>query len=202
MSSGDQRSRVRSQPMSKSLTAAERIAVLQRFVDSYGDDLVAVRAALADPATPEAAQRVLVGGLNYSLDMLDMFPDHYKGLGVADDGIVLRLAAKLAVAAGASNAKLANLAAEASEVAAVFENLAAPLEQLVARMPDREVRGRTATKILSHKDTRIMFDADVGREAKRYVAQPIDTSAEGPERALIELRKMVESALKKAGISS
>ena len=188
--------------MSKSLTAQERVAVLQRFVDGYGADLVAVRAALADPGTPEAAQRLLVGGLNYSLDMLDMFPDHFKGLGMADDGIVLRLAAKLAVAAGATDPKLATLAAEASDVAAVFENLAAPLEQLVAKLPDREVRGRTATKILSHKDTRIMFDADIGREAKRYVAQPIDTSVEGPERALVELRKMVEHALKKAGISS
>lgn len=46
-----------------------------------------------------------------------------------------------------------------------------------------------------------MFDADVGREAKRYVVQQIDTSAEGPERAVIELRKMVEHALKKAGIT-
>ena len=94
--SGVQRSRVRSRHMSKLLTAEQRVAVLQRFVDSYAEDLVAVRAALADPATPEGAQRVLVGGLNYSLDMLDMFPDHYKGLGVADDALVLRLAAKQA----------------------------------------------------------------------------------------------------------
>lgn len=178
-----------------------KISVLQGFVDRYADDLGTVRTACADPATPEAAQRVLIGALNYALDMLDMFPDHYKGLGVADDAIVLRLAAKLAVAAGATQSSLLTLAAEATDVATVFENLAAPLEQLVAKLPEREVRGRTAAKILSHKDTRIMFDADVGREAKRHVAQPIDTTAEGPERALIELRKMIEHALKKAGIT-
>ena len=189
------------QHMSTSLTAKEKVAVLQRFVDRHAEDLVAVRAALADPATPEPAQRLLIGGLNYSLDMLDMFPDHYKGIGVADDAIVLRLAAKLAVAAGATNGTLTTLANEANEVAIVFENLIGPLEQLVAKMPDREVRGRTATKILSHKDTRISFDADVGREAKRYVAEEINTKVEGAERVLIELRKMVESALKKAGIT-
>jgi uncharacterized membrane protein YkvA (DUF1232 family) len=183
-------------------TAEQKIAVLQRFVNTYGEDLLAVRAALAEPSVPEAAQRVLIGGLNYALDMLDMFPDHYKGLGVADDAIVLRLAAKLAVAAGASSTTLAALAAQADEVVSLFDKLAAPLEKLVATFPDREVRGRTAAKILSHKDTRIMFDADIGREAKRQTPQVIDTSVEGPERALIELRKMVEHALKKAGIST
>jgi uncharacterized membrane protein YkvA (DUF1232 family) len=188
--------------MSASPTAEHKIAVLQQFVNSYGEDLLAVRAALAEPSTPEAAQRVLIGGLNYALDMLDMFPDHYKGLGVADDAIVLRLAAKLAVAAGASSAALVALATEAGEVTSLFDKLAAPLEKLVATFPDREVRGRTAASILSHKDTRIMFDADIGREAKRQTQQVIDTSVEGPERALIELRKMVAHALEKAGIST
>jgi uncharacterized membrane protein YkvA (DUF1232 family) len=182
--------------------ADKKIATLQRYVNSYADDLIAVRATLAERSTPEAAQRVLIGALNYALDMLDMFPDHYKGLGVADDAIVLRLAAKLAVAAGASSPTLTKLAGEASEVTTIFDKLAMPLERLVATFPDREVRGRTAAKILSHKDTRIMFEADVGREAKRHAPQPIDTSVEGPERALIELRKMVEHALKKAGIGA
>lgn len=182
-------------------TPEQKIAVLQRFVNTYAEDLLAVRAALGEAATPEAAQRVLIGGLNYALDMLDMFPDHYKGLGVADDAIVLRLAAKLAVAAGASSPALVALAGQAGDVTTIFDKLAAPLEKLVATLPDREVRGRTAAKILSHKDTRIMFEADIGREAKRITPQIIDTSVEGPERALIELRKMVEHALKKAGIA-
>jgi uncharacterized membrane protein YkvA (DUF1232 family) len=182
------------------LTAEDKVAVLQRFVDSFATDLLAVRGALGDAKTPEAAQRLLIGGLNYALDMLDIFPDHYKGLGVADDAIVLRLASKLAFAAGATDDQLAKLAAEVIDVSAVFEDLTGRLEQLVAQMPDREVRGRTASKILSHKDTKIMFDADVGREAKRYVVQKIDTSVEGPARALIELRKMIDSALSKAGI--
>jgi len=185
-------------------TAQAKIEILQRFVNRYGDDLAVVGGALGDASTPQAAQRLLIGALNYGLDMLDMFPDHYKGLGVADDAIVLRLAAKLAVAQGATNEPLVALAGEASDVTQVFDDLATPLEKLVQTFPEREVRGRTADKILGHKDTLIMFDADVSREAKRVTAQPeqpIDTDVGGPDRAIIELRKMIEHALKKAGIA-
>ena len=80
----------------------------------------------------------------------------------------------------------------------MFGDLTPRLEKLVEQLPDREVRGRTANKILTHKDTRVMFDADVGREAKRHVAETIDTKVEGAERAIIELRKMIEAALTKA----
>lgn len=188
--------------MAESGTATRKVEILQRFVNGYADDLGVVGGALGDPTTPPAAQRLLIGALNYGLDMLDMFPDHYKGLGVADDAIVLRLAARLAVAAGATNAELATLAGEADQVGTVFGELVGPLEKLVATFPDREVRGRTADKILGHKDTLIMFDADVSREAKRVTAAPIETGIESPERAIIELRKMIEHALKKAGIAS
>lgn len=181
--------------------AAEKIEILQGFVNRYSEDLMLVGAALGDPSTPPPARRLLIGALNFALDMLDIFPDHFKGLGVADDAIVLRLAAKLAVAAGATHEGLGKLAAEAADVSKVFEDLSPRIEQLVAKFPDREVRGRTADKILAHKDTMIMFDADITREAKRHTAQKIDTSAQGPERALIELRKMIESALQKADIA-
>ncbi len=181
------------------MSAEAKLEILQRMVDRYADDLRVVQAALADAGTPPAAQRALVGALNYGLDQLDMFPDHFKGLGIADDAIVLRLAAKQAVAAGAEDAALAGLAEECTDVATVFEDLAGPLDKLVAKLPDREVRGRTADKILSHKDTRISFDAEISREAKRHTPQPVDMTG-GAERAIIELRKMAEAALKKAGL--
>jgi uncharacterized membrane protein YkvA (DUF1232 family) len=179
------------------LTEEDKLQILQRFVDSYPTDLIAVRDASHDGSTPEAAQRFLIGGLNYALDMLDIYPDHSKGIGLADDAIVLRLAAKLAFAAGAKHPTIEALAADAKHVSTIFEDLAAPFEKLVAQFPDREVRGRTAAAILSHKDTRIMFDADIGREAKRQAPHPI-VSTEGAARTLIELRKMVDHALKRA----
>jgi uncharacterized membrane protein YkvA (DUF1232 family) len=178
----------------------ESLAILQRFVDHYADDLVTVQSALADSSTPEAARRPLVGGLNYALDMLDMFPDHMKGLGVADDALVLRLSAKMAVAAGAAHPALGQLAGEAGDVASLFGELTPALEKFVAKLPERTVRGRTTDQILKDKDARTLFDADVTREAKRYKPQQIDVSAGGPERALIELRKMAQHSLKKAGV--
>ncbi len=184
-----------------STTAEEKVAILQRFVDRYANDLRVVVSALGDAATPPAAQRLLAGGLNYGLDMLDMFPDHYQGLGIADDAIVLRLAAKLAVAAGATDPALAGLADEADQVEAVFDDLAGPLEALVAKLPERAVRGRTADRIVEHGDTRVGLIGDVGREAKRHVAAPIVVEG-GAERAIIELRKMAEHGLKKAGIAT
>ena len=182
-----------------SLSAEEKIQVLQRFVDNFPKDLVAVRAVVADANTPADAQRFLIGGLNYALDMLDIFPDNNKGIGIADDAMVLRLCAKLAHKAGALDPAIEALAVDANLVTALFEDLAAPLERLVSQFPDREVRGRTATKIMGHKDTRVMFDADVGREAQRVVPAPI-AMKEGPERTVTELRKMLEAALKRAGV--
>jgi uncharacterized membrane protein YkvA (DUF1232 family) len=180
-----------------SLSPEDQLAVLQRFVNSFQQDLLAVHSALADASTPEPAKRFLIGGLNYALDMLDIFPDHHKGIGIADDAIVLRVSARLARDAGATSPAIDALATDANLVTVLFEDLAGPLEKLVAQFPDREVRGRTATKILGHKDTHIMFDGDIAREAKRHQPQPLGTS-DSAHRHVIELRKMLEHALKRA----
>jgi uncharacterized membrane protein YkvA (DUF1232 family) len=182
-----------------SLTADDKLFILQRFVNKFAEDLTTVRAIVADPSTPEAAQRVLIGALNYALDKLDIFPDHHKGIGLADDAIVLRLAARLAWAAGATSPALEPLALDANNVTALFEDLAAPLEKLVSTLPDREVRGRTAAKIIGHKDTRVGFDADIAREVKKITPQSIGTGADGA-RQVGELHKMVRAALQRAGL--
>ncbi len=180
-----------------SLPPDDQLAVLQRFVNQFPADLLAAHGALSDPTTPELARRYLIGGLHYAFDMLDMFPDHHKGIGIADDAIVLRIAAKLARAAGATAPAIETLATDANLVSVMFEELVGPLEKLVESLPDREVRGRTAAKILAHKDTRIMFDADVAREAKSIRPRPIGT---GPEalRMVEELRKMMLASLTRA----
>lgn len=180
-----------------SLTAEDKLVILQRFVNNFQQDLLAVHAALGDAGTPDAAKPFLIGGLNYAMDNLDMYPDHNKGIGLADDAIVLRLAARLARAAGATSQPIEDLATEANLVTAMFEELAGPLEKMVAKFPEREVRGRTAAKILGHKDTRIMFDADIGREAKRHGPQSLGTG-DAATRSVGELQKMFEHALKRA----
>jgi uncharacterized membrane protein YkvA (DUF1232 family) len=72
--------------------AGGAIALLQRLVDGFGLDVGRLRAALDDAQTPPGSRRTLVGALNYVLDALDIFPDHYQGLGLVDDALVLRLA--------------------------------------------------------------------------------------------------------------
>lgn len=177
-----------------SLTAEDKVFVLQRFVNSYGQDLLVLQAALADPATPPEAQQLLIGALNYGLDNQDMFPDHRGPIGVADDAIVLRIAAKLARAAGAKFAGLESLALDANNVINLFPDLAGPLEKLVTTLARKEVRGRNADKILSHGLSRVAFDADIVKEAQKFTPERIATKANAP-RVIDELYKAMKDTI-------
>jgi uncharacterized membrane protein YkvA (DUF1232 family) len=180
-----------------SQTADDTLFVLQRFVNSYAQDMLEAHTALWDPSTPPEAQRYLIGGLNYALDKLDMFPDHRGTIGVVDDACVLRLAAKLARAAGAKHAALEALALDANNVVNLFGNLAAPFEQYVKQLPNREVRGRTADKLLTRNVSRAEFDADVLNEAKNFKPERVTTKANAA-RVVDELYRSVRDTLIRA----
>jgi uncharacterized membrane protein YkvA (DUF1232 family) len=179
-----------------SLTAEDKVFVLQRFVNSYGSDLLTLHAALV-PSTPEAAQRFLIAGLNYALDKMDMVPDHRGPIGVADDAIMLRIATKLARAEGAKQSALEPLGLDANNVINLFEDLAAPLERLVALYQTREVRGRTPDKILTHNASRAAFDRDITNEAKQFKPGKIATTADSP-RVITELYTAMKDTITKA----
>jgi len=178
----------------------DTIATLQRYVDAYTSDIAAAQAALGDESLPVPARRLVVGALNYVLDSLDMFPDHYKGLGVADDAMVLRLGAAQAVAAGAQNPDLARLGADAAEIRAMLPDLADALDKFVAALGERTVRGRTVDQIIDSKDVRVMFEGDLGREIKRHQPSQIEVGSLGAQAVVKEMEKMLRSGLKKAGI--
>jgi uncharacterized membrane protein YkvA (DUF1232 family) len=179
------------------LPEEDQLLVLQRFVNNFSNDLLAVRDALAD-APPEAAA-YLIGGLNYALDQLDIFPDHFQGVGIADDAMVLRIACKLAKAAGCHHPDVERLSMDSNLVMAMFDDLSGPLEKLVSQFPERDVRSRTAATILGSKDIRASFEADIGREAKRHA--PVELPAgDAAGRTTKELKKMIEAALKRAGL--
>jgi uncharacterized membrane protein YkvA (DUF1232 family) len=182
-----------------SLPPEDQLLVLQRFVNQFPTDLLAVHSELSEPSMTDMARRYLIGALNYAFDKLDIYPDHNKGIGIADDAIVLRIAAKLARAEGASSPTIEALATDANLVTVIFDELAPPLEKLVASFPDREIRGRTAAKILAHKDTRVMFDADVVREARQIKPQSIGTGPQAIQK-VTELRKMIVNTLTRAGL--
>lgn len=183
------------------MTGEESLAILQRFVDHYATDLATVQAAVAEAATPAGARRPLVAALAYAVDDFDFFPDNTRGLGTADDAIVLRLAARAAVKAGAAGAALAKLAGDAADVERMFGDQMPALEQLVAALADRRVKGKTTDEVLASKDALVMLAANVEREARAYQPHPIERTG-GPERALIEVKKMFTHALKKAGVTA
>ncbi len=176
------------------------IETLQKLVDGFAMDVGRVRAALADDKTPEAARRVLVGALNYVIDSWDMFPDHYQGLGVADDAVMLRLAAAAALATGAVHRGLQQLAGEMKAVRELLGDLTDGLEKLCALLPDREVKGRTASAILKDADVRALFEADLNRCLKKHQPGKIEPPPHGPDALITELRKMVKSSLQKGGL--
>jgi uncharacterized membrane protein YkvA (DUF1232 family) len=180
--------------------AEDSLAVLERFVSGYTDAVSVAMEALTDEQTPEPARRVLCGVLNYVLDLLDIFPDHYQGLGVADDAMLLRLGAKKAVAAGAKQAALRELGAEAGDIETVLGELAAPLEEYVDKLSERTVRGRTVSQILADKAVFASFANDIQRQVSTYKAKPIDSSLSA-DYHVSELRRMVKHALKKAGLA-
>ena len=181
------------------MNGAESLAILQRFVDHYAEDIGTLQAALADAATPAPARRLIVGALAYSIDKFDFFPDSTKGLGTVDDAIILRLAAKAAHAAGATHDGLTRLAGDAMHLTTMFGDLAPALDRLVGALPDRAVNGKKADEVLASKDAMVMLEANLGRELKKYKPQPIEVTG-GPERALVEVRKMFEHAIKKTGV--
>lgn len=175
------------------------LATLQELVDGFSLDVGRVRAALADDKTDPASQKLLIGALSYVIDTWDMFPDHYRGVGLADDAMVLRVAAHLAQQRGATHRGITHLAGEMPVVRELLGDLVEPLEQFCAALPERQVGGRKVDAILADKDVRAGFEGDLNRLAKK--PQPVKISAPptGPQALVSELRKMMKSALTKAG---
>src|SRR3954467_8955965 len=113
------------------------LEMLQKLLDGFSLDVGRVRAALAGEKTEEAARKLLVGALSYVIDTWDMFPDHYRGVGLADDALVLRVTAKLALDTGGSHRGLQHLAGDLPVVRTLLGELAEPLERFCAALPQR-----------------------------------------------------------------
>src|SRR3954453_7520886 len=175
------------------------LETLQELVEGFSLDVGRVRAALADDKTEEAARKLLVGALSYVIDTWDMFPDHYRGVGLADDALVLRVASALALQAGASHRGLQHLAGEMNVVRTLLGELADPLERFCASLPERKFGNRTVTTILADADVRAVFEADLNRLAKKQSSVKVSAPPAGATSLVSELRKMMKSALTKEG---
>jgi uncharacterized membrane protein YkvA (DUF1232 family) len=177
------------------------LETLQELVDGFSLDVGRVRAALADDKTQEPARQLLVGALCYVIDTWDMFPDHYRGVGLADDALVLRVASALALQAGASHRGLQHLAGEMNVVRTLLGDLADPLEQFCAALPERTFGNRTVATILADADVRAVFEGDLNRLGKKQASVKITPPPAGAASLSSELRKMMKSALTKAGFT-
>jgi uncharacterized membrane protein YkvA (DUF1232 family) len=177
----------------------DSIAKLQGYVDRFAADAHLLQVVLEQPGVPDPARLALIGALNYVLDVVDIFPDNYPGLGMADDAMVIRLAAAQAVAQGAKHEGLARLAEEAVGVRELLGDLADPLDRFVAVLPDRSVRGRNASRIMADPDRHAIFEAEVSRELAAFVPSQIEVSR-GAANLLRELDRMMREALVKAGV--
>jgi uncharacterized membrane protein YkvA (DUF1232 family) len=177
--------------------AGGAIALLQRLVDGFGLDVGRLRAALDDAQTPPGSRRTLVGALNYVLDALDIFPDHYQGLGLVDDALVLRLAAVQAVTDGAAHRGLRQLAADDRDVRAIVGSSYDGLYALVQSLAERPVRGRAPAQILADPDMRSIFEADLNRLSKRHQTAKIEPIPGSDLAVLEELQRMIRAALKR-----
>jgi uncharacterized membrane protein YkvA (DUF1232 family) len=175
------------------------LETLQELVDGFSLDVGRVRAALADEKTGESAQKLLIGALSYVIDTWDMFPDHYRGVGLADDALVLRVASSLALRAGASHRGLQHLAGELNVVRTLLGDLVEPLEQFCAALPDRTFGNRKVAAIIGDADVRAGFEGDLTRLAKKQQSVKIALPPTGAQTLLSELRKMMKSALTKEG---
>jgi uncharacterized membrane protein YkvA (DUF1232 family) len=183
------------------MTEDATLETLQKLVDGFSLDVGRVRAALADDKTTEPARRLLVGALSYVIDTWDMFPDHYRGVGLADDALVLRVASQLALQAGASHRGLQYLAGEMSVAHTLLGDLVEPLEKFCAALPDRAFGNRNTTAILGNADVRAVFESDLNRLAKRQQSVKIAPPPAGAASLAGELRKMLKSALVKEGFA-
>ena len=175
------------------------LETLQKLIDGFFLDVGRVRAALADDKTEEGARKLLVGGLSYVIDTWDMFPDHYRGVGLADDALVLRVVSSLALRAGASHRGLQHLAGDLAVVRTLLGDLADPLEQFCAALPARTFGNRTVATILADPDVRAVFEGDLNRLAKKQQPVKITPPPTGSQTLVSELRKMMKSALTKEG---
>ena len=70
----------------------------------------------------------------------------------------------------------------------------------MAALPERAVRGRTASQILTSKDARAFFEGDLGRELGRHKPSTIEVATMSADAVVAELKKMTRHALKKAGL--
>ncbi|MCS6914702.1 MAG: hypothetical protein RMK29_19800 [Myxococcales bacterium] len=155
------------------------------------DAEVLLEAALSE-AVPSQARRLLLGSLDYLPRQFDLIPDHWGGMGALDDAFVLRVGAMLARKAGLGPLRLdldldfQRLAADTDTIRSLLGDVYPLLVAYVVRLPDLEVRGRTADRILADPQVRDQFLRELRHSLQQPAPPPLSDEA-----ALEQIRRFI-----------
>ncbi len=136
--------------MSGTVRAALRF---EEWTGQLSSDLDATFVLTGDERIAPQGRRFLAGALSYSLQQLDIIPDH-EDAGSIDDAIVLRvsfgLSAEHAAKAGVEDASMfARMTNDEDEIRAFFgDAMFAKIRRFVVELADRPVRGRTTDQVI------------------------------------------------------
>jgi uncharacterized membrane protein YkvA (DUF1232 family) len=163
------------------------------WLSKLGEDAEQLSSVLSVEEVPQTARQAVTGGLNYLFKSLDLIPDGIDDIGYLDDAFVLRVAARHAVAAGASEQALARLGAEASQVEGFLADNYGRLDRYVVSLRTGAARGRTVQEILGSEKTLEDFLNDVRNFAGSYAPPAFSRDP----KSLIKLRAFFDAKLPK-----
>lgn len=175
------------------------IDTLNRWMQTLPIDAAVLLEVLLDDRAGAQARRLCAGALGYLLRKIDLIPDHFEGLGRADDAFVLRLAAAQALEAGLERLpdttalEVLRLANEATLVQACLGGLYAPLCAFVTTLAEAPFRHRHAAQIVAGGEPREQFLRELRDELNDYQAAPIVGDAR--RRAVAEIKLFLMAKL-------
>ena len=173
---------------------ARYLETFPAWLRNLGEDASNLVEALNAPGVPDAARRVLAGGLNYVFKSVDLIPDGIDDIGYLDDAFVLRVTSSHALAAGLTAEAapaVAALAADADLVKSFLADDYSRLDTYVQGLRRSTARGRSVDDILAGGAAGGDFTADVKGFARSYSAP----SFAREEKNLIKLRAFFDARL-------
>jgi uncharacterized membrane protein YkvA (DUF1232 family) len=163
------------------------------WLNKLGEDAEQLSTVLSTEDVAPLARQSVAGGLNYLFKSLDLIPDGIDDIGYLDDAFVLRVAARHAAQAGAGDAVIGRLGAEAALVEGFLGDNYARLDRYVTGLRTGAARGRTVQEILASEKTLEDFLADVRNFAGGYSAPSFSRDV----KSLIKLRAFFDAKLPK-----
>jgi uncharacterized membrane protein YkvA (DUF1232 family) len=171
------------------------------WVDSFREDVNALKKVIEAEKVDEDARKFAATALNYLVSRMDLIPDWTETIGVIDDVLVLRMCVALANAYGLDDAledadaivAIGRLANEAERIEHIIgEDLEAKLRKYCARMAESSVRGRTAETIVRDGDERRKLYEEIEDDLNRMPA----ASFKDPEDVAVKLKSYLHAKLK------